>query len=160
MVSVSTVDKVSMEQMSAMRPYAPMQSMIAVPTQRTALGVSMTPIMKVLQELCQHAHGMNLAYPLLTPIPTTLILQTQCTRSSRTVLPLQVARRMGNLHMHRRRCQEEESLRMILSRSPHRTEKSRPREESFHDDRTLLPSQRKSTERKSQSGGRSISLWF
>ena len=110
--------------MSAMRPYAPMQSMIAVPTQRRALRVSMTPIMKVLQELCQHAHGMNLAYPPLNPIPTTLILQTQCTRSSRTVLPLQVTRRMGNLHMHRRRCQEEESLRMIFSRSLHRTEKS------------------------------------
>jgi metal transporter CNNM len=36
----------------------------------------------------------------------------------------------------------------------------RPREESFHDDRTLLPSQRKRRDRKSQSGGRRISLWF
>jgi metal transporter CNNM len=39
-------------------------------------------------------------------------------------------------------------------------EDNRPREESFHDDRTLLPSQRKRRERKSQSGGRRISLWF
>lgn len=39
-------------------------------------------------------------------------------------------------------------------------EKIRPREESFHDDRTLLPSQRKQKHRKSQSRGRRISLWF
>lgn len=37
---------------------------------------------------------------------------------------------------------------------------ARLREESFHDDRTLLPSQRKRRARKSQSGGRRISLWF
>lgn len=36
----------------------------------------------------------------------------------------------------------------------------RLREESFHDDRTLLPSQRKQKERKSRSGGRRSSLWF
>jgi hypothetical protein len=36
----------------------------------------------------------------------------------------------------------------------------RLREESFHDDRTSLPSQKKRRDRKSQPGGRRISLWF
>lgn len=39
-------------------------------------------------------------------------------------------------------------------------EEIQPREESFHDDRTLLPSQRKRRDRKSHSRERRISLWF